>query len=87
MVEAKYLCFPIFCIFTTPWSYINIGFKNIPPLKCLIPVKTTYKSYIAKFSFHPFFKKSHGKEIFDLTFELHHSWNLTEPGSNPENEY
>ena len=42
MVEAKILCFLIFCIFTIPWSYINIGFKYIPPLKCLITVKTTY---------------------------------------------
>ena len=33
MVEVKYLCFPIFCIFTIPSSYINIGFKNIPPVK------------------------------------------------------
>ena len=31
MVEAKILCFLIFCIFSISWSYINIGFKNIPP--------------------------------------------------------
>ena len=31
-----YLCiFPISCIFTFPWSYSSIGFKNIVPLKCL----------------------------------------------------
>ena len=45
MVEAKYPCFPIFCIFTIPWSYFNIGFKDISPLNCLIPVKTTCNFY------------------------------------------
>ena len=40
-IKDPYLCFPIFCICSIPWSNINIGFKNIPPLKCLIPVKTT----------------------------------------------
>ena len=82
---SKYLCFPIFCIFTTPWSYIKIGFKNIPPIKCLISVKQRV-TYIAEFSFHPFFKTSCGTGIFDLTFEWRHSWNLTKPGSNPKND-
>ena len=26
--EAKFLCILIFCIFTIPWLYINIGFKK-----------------------------------------------------------
>ena len=38
MVEAKYLFFLFFCIFTIPWSYMNNGFKNILMLKCLILV-------------------------------------------------
>ena len=38
---SKISVFQFFCIFTTPWSYINIGFKIIQLLKCLIPVKTT----------------------------------------------
>ena len=73
MVGAKYHCFPIFCIFTTgtPWSYINIGFKNIPLVKCLIPVKTTCTvTYIAEFSLHSFFKTARGTRIFDLTFAI-----------------
>ena len=85
MVEAKYLCFPIFCIFTTPWSYINIGFKNIPPLKCLILVKTT-RNLHCWIQLSPVFQNARGTGIFDLTFEWRHSWNLTKPGSNPEND-
>ena len=44
IVEAKYHCFPIFCLLTIPWLNlrrifvlglnINIGFKNIPLLYC-----------------------------------------------------
>ena len=36
---SKNLWFCISCIFTTPWKYINISFKIIEPLECLIPVK------------------------------------------------
>ena len=43
-------------------------------------------TYIAEFSFHPFFKTSRGTRIFDLTFEWRHSWNLRKRGSNPEKD-
>ena len=39
MIEAKYLCFPIFGIFITPWSYISIVLKIFHSY--LIPVKAT----------------------------------------------
>ena len=37
---SKISLFSHFCTFIIPWSYLDIGFKNTLPLKCLIPVKT-----------------------------------------------
>ena len=68
MVEAKYLCFPICCIFIILWSCINIGFKNIPPLEWLIPVKTMCNLH-CWIQLSPIFQK-HGTQIFDLTWPL-----------------
>ena len=73
---SKNLCFSISCIVTTPWTYINIAFKMIQLLECLIPVKTTcnFHCWIQLSSVFP----SRGTGIFDLIFEWRHSWNLRE---------
>ena len=43
-------------------------------------------TYIADFSFYPFFRTFGGTPMFDLTFEPRHCWNEREHKSNPEKD-
>ena len=68
MVEAKYLCFPIFlCLYYSPIIHQH-GFKNIPTANMLNSGKKQRVIYIVEFSFHPFFKRPAADEY--LTWPL-----------------